>query len=322
MAKSLARIILTEEDQVNCPFYFKTGACRYGDRCTRRHLKPAISQTLLFKGMYENPPIAIAMAEGHRVPDEQIMAVIEQFHNFYSEVFLELAKFGEIEDMQVCDNIGDHLIGNVYVKFASEDNSEKCRDGITGRYYANRLVVPSYSPVTNFREGRCRQYETDSCKSKKKFKIKNFLFPKFFPKKFQISHYFLGGGKCNFMHLKIVPRDLKKALFKEMYKRYPQYKEAKRHRGKEERRARKRHKRRERSRSQDKKKKRKTKTIKKKRRRSSRGSEKRSSTRSESKSAERGGDTSQNIFNMTSEERRALIASWGDKDADGGKNEE
>ena len=30
---------------------------------------------------------------------------------------MELAKFGEIEEVVVADNIGDHMIGNVYVKF-------------------------------------------------------------------------------------------------------------------------------------------------------------------------------------------------------------
>lgn len=25
-------------------------------------------------------------------------------------------KYGEVEEMNVCDNLGDHLVGNVYVK--------------------------------------------------------------------------------------------------------------------------------------------------------------------------------------------------------------
>ena len=31
MAEHLARIFGSEEDRVNCPFYFKMGACRNGD---------------------------------------------------------------------------------------------------------------------------------------------------------------------------------------------------------------------------------------------------------------------------------------------------
>ncbi len=41
----------------------------------------------------------------------------EHFDNFFEDVFIELEdKYGEIEEMNVCDNLGDHLVGNVYVK--------------------------------------------------------------------------------------------------------------------------------------------------------------------------------------------------------------
>ena len=73
---------------------------------------------------------------------------IDHFENFFSEVFLELAQFGEIEEMHVCDNIGDHLIGNTYVKFVSEDDAENVKKNISGRYYAGKLIIPEYSPVT------------------------------------------------------------------------------------------------------------------------------------------------------------------------------
>lgn len=73
---------------------------------------------------------------------------IDHFENFFSEVFLELAQFGEIEEMHVCDNIGDHLIGNTYVKFISEDDAEAVKKNISGRYYAGKLIIPEYSPVT------------------------------------------------------------------------------------------------------------------------------------------------------------------------------
>jgi len=46
---------------------------------------------------------------------------VNHFEEFYEEVFMELAKFGEIEEMVVADNIGDHMIGNVYVKFVAEE---------------------------------------------------------------------------------------------------------------------------------------------------------------------------------------------------------
>ena len=39
---------------MNCPFYLKTGACRYGDRCSRHHPIPSASTTLLIRGMYSH----------------------------------------------------------------------------------------------------------------------------------------------------------------------------------------------------------------------------------------------------------------------------
>ena len=120
MAERLAKLFGTEEDKVNCSFFFKIGACRHGDKCTRLHYKPPLSQTLLIPHMYENPPVALAMAEGAQVPEEQAKECIRHFEDFFEDVFLELANFGEIEDMIVCDNVGDHLVGNVYVKFFNE----------------------------------------------------------------------------------------------------------------------------------------------------------------------------------------------------------
>ena len=44
----------------------------------------------------------------------------EHFDNFFEDVFIELEdKYGEIEEMNVCDNLGDHLVGNVYVKVSA-----------------------------------------------------------------------------------------------------------------------------------------------------------------------------------------------------------
>ncbi|CAF4986920.1 unnamed protein product, partial [Rotaria sp. Silwood1] len=55
MAEYLASIFGTEKDKVNCSFYFKIGACRHGERCSRVHNKPTFSQTILLKNLYLNP---------------------------------------------------------------------------------------------------------------------------------------------------------------------------------------------------------------------------------------------------------------------------
>lgn len=50
--------------QVNCPFFYKIGACRHGDRCSRQHHKPPFSQTILVQNLYQNPVSAIMAAGG------------------------------------------------------------------------------------------------------------------------------------------------------------------------------------------------------------------------------------------------------------------
>ena len=71
---------------------------------------------------------------------------------------------------------------------------------MNGRFYARRVINCEYSPVTDFREAKCRQYNEGHCDR---------------------------GGYCNFMHPKHVSRDIKKELFKWLYEEYPKYKEDK-----------------------------------------------------------------------------------------------
>lgn len=191
-AGHLARIHGTEEDRVNCPFYFKIGACRHGEGCSRKHNKPVFSQTLLIKHIYNNPILAldtitqfqvIAKQKGyHDQPND------EAFEDFYMDVFEELSKYGEIEEMIVCDNIGEHMVGNLYVKFYDEEDAQKCLDGVgQGRYFDGRMIKAEYSPVTDFREARCRQFHDNSCQRK---------------------------GECNFIHTKRIEGSLMRDLFK------------------------------------------------------------------------------------------------------------
>jgi splicing factor U2AF subunit len=53
---------------------------------------------------------------------------------------MELAKFGELEELNVCDNIGEHLIGNVYVKYQLEEDADKAFKGLKGRYYSGKPI--------------------------------------------------------------------------------------------------------------------------------------------------------------------------------------
>ncbi|KIH60460.1 hypothetical protein ANCDUO_09292 [Ancylostoma duodenale] len=49
--------------EVNCSFFFKIGACRHGDKCSRTHIIPTFSQTVLLKNLYHNPVIDMRQAD-------------------------------------------------------------------------------------------------------------------------------------------------------------------------------------------------------------------------------------------------------------------
>jgi len=167
---------------VNCPFYFKIGACRHGERCTRLHNKPTESQTLIIMNMYQTP---YNQYGPNSEPLFDPKAAQSHFDDFYQDLFLELAQIGEIEEIYVCRNLGDHLVGNVYVKFYEEESALKALEAVRGRYYNGKPLVAELSPVTDFREARCRQYDVGECQR---------------------------GGYCNFMHLTEPSRDMNKDL--------------------------------------------------------------------------------------------------------------
>ena len=79
MAEYLASIFGTEKDKVNCSFYFKIGACRHGERCSRIHNKPTFSQTIVLQNLYINPQNSAKSADGSHlanVSDEEMQVSV------------------------------------------------------------------------------------------------------------------------------------------------------------------------------------------------------------------------------------------------------
>merc|ERR1711976_203581 len=72
---------------------------------------------------------------------QQITETMLQKHydEFYEEVFFEIEdKYGEIEEMNVCENLGDHIVGNVYIKFYKEEDAEKACEAVNDRWFAQQ----------------------------------------------------------------------------------------------------------------------------------------------------------------------------------------
>lgn len=75
----------------------------------------------------------------------------------------------------------------MYVKYRNEEDAAGALKAFAGRWYSGQQVAPEYSPVTEFREARCRQFDERGCDR---------------------------GPWCNFMHLKYVQPSLKDELLR------------------------------------------------------------------------------------------------------------
>uniref|UniRef100_A0A8D0W3M0 U2 small nuclear RNA auxiliary factor 1 like 4 n=2 Tax=Sus scrofa TaxID=9823 RepID=A0A8D0W3M0_PIG len=146
-------LCLCTSSRVNCSFYFKIGACRHGDRCSRLHNKPTFSQTIVLLNLYRNPQNTAQTADGSHchVSDVEVQ---EHYDNFF--------------------------------EFRREEDAERAVAELNNRWFNGQAVHAELSPVTDFRESCCRQYEMGECTR---------------------------GGFCNFMHLRPISRNLRRQLY-------------------------------------------------------------------------------------------------------------
>ncbi|KAK4856537.1 hypothetical protein QYF36_018521 [Acer negundo] len=164
----------TEQDKAHCPFHLKTGACRFGQSCSRVHFYPDKSCTLLIKNMYNGPGLAWEQDEGLEYTDDE--EVERSYEEFYEDVHTEFLKFGEIVNFKVCKNGSFHLRGNVYVHYKSLESAVLAYQSANGRYFAGKQINCEFVSLTRWKVAICGEY------MKSRFKT--------------CSH----GTACNFIH--------------------------------------------------------------------------------------------------------------------------
>ncbi|WVZ75007.1 hypothetical protein U9M48_023112 [Paspalum notatum var. saurae] len=144
-----------QEDKAHCPFHLKTGACRFGVRCSRVHFYPDKSSTLLMKNMYNGPGLALEQDEGLEFTDEEIE---QSYEEFYEDVHTEFLKFGELANFKVCRNGSFHLRGNVYVHYKSLDSALLAYSSMNGRFFAGRQITCEFVAVTRWKAAICGEF--------------------------------------------------------------------------------------------------------------------------------------------------------------------
>uniref|UniRef100_S4RUU3 Zinc finger (CCCH type), RNA-binding motif and serine/arginine rich 2 n=1 Tax=Petromyzon marinus TaxID=7757 RepID=S4RUU3_PETMA len=165
----------TERDRAHCPFFLKTGACRFGDRCSRLHVRPSRSATLLLRSMFA--PFGLDQARcddydsdaGLELGDDDLR---RQFRDFYRDALPELRRPGRVRQFKVSCNFEPHLRGNVYVQYETEEEAMQAFQMFNGRWYAGRQINCEFCPVSRWKSAICGLYDRRRCP---KGKSCNFL---------------------------------------------------------------------------------------------------------------------------------------------------
>lgn len=216
-----------------CSFYTKVGACRHYGRCTKRHIDPTVSNTIKISNLYPNPLAKYDFpddedenSEGSEVeeadagvdvdvngnkesasgektvskpsnyePEVQLTEeeIQEKFDLFYKDVFTHISKLGEIKNLVVCENVNNHLNGNVYVQFVRTQEASEASKQLNSEWFNERPVYSTLSPVRDFEEAYCHEYSVGACEH---------------------------GERCNYMHLRYPTPDLEQKMYRSQEKSY------------------------------------------------------------------------------------------------------
>ncbi|KAK6871961.1 DNA replication complex GINS protein PSF2 [Candida tropicalis] len=191
------------ENLVVCSFYTRIGACRHGENCSKKHIRPNSSNTIMLANLYQNPKVKksnntdngseqlipasesgkteVEMAneeepqedkeeksqqqkeveESEDDPTEE--EIQEYFDQFYADVFVHISQMRPIYKLSVCENQNDHLNGNVYVQFFSEEDAGFVNRQLNSEWFNERPVYSELSPVSDFEEAHCRAYDNGGC---------------------------------------------------------------------------------------------------------------------------------------------------------------
>ena len=170
------RAAISEKDSIYCSFYQKTGACMHGETCSRMHLKPSFSRTLLLNNFYQNPLRFIDLLPPG-ILSFNPADIQANFDEFYIDIYEELRTYGPIEDIVIASNLCDHLVGNVLVIYESIEDAVNALTNLRGRYYAGRPIDAQFSPVTSLDTAICRQFKEGNCPHDTKCNFIHPLYP-------------------------------------------------------------------------------------------------------------------------------------------------
>ncbi|XP_039279709.1 U2 small nuclear ribonucleoprotein auxiliary factor 35 kDa subunit-related protein 1 isoform X2 [Nilaparvata lugens] len=156
----------TQPGHPECPFFSKTGACRFRDNCSRNHICPGISNVLLISSFYEHFGMH---TERHHEYDTDVSLEYEDFETysdfkeFFYDILPEFESCGALRQLKVCCNYEPHLRGNVYVEYLNERHALKAYQLFQGRYYAGRQLSVMFVNIPSWKNALCGLFHKQRC---------------------------------------------------------------------------------------------------------------------------------------------------------------
>ncbi|XP_030749000.1 U2 small nuclear ribonucleoprotein auxiliary factor 35 kDa subunit-related protein 2 [Sitophilus oryzae] len=176
-----------------CPFFEKVSACRFFDSCSRNHVRPGISKTILITNFFTD--ISLEAKENEHGSDSSLEFEREDtyahYRDFFFDVVPELEKCGKIRNFYTCCNHESHLRGNVYVEYYTTRDALVSYHKFNGRWYAGRQLNVNFSKINSWKVAICGLFFQRKC-----------------PK----------GNSCNFLHIFNNPKNLYNHQEEERYR--------------------------------------------------------------------------------------------------------
>lgn len=154
---SLKRNFETNPTKEMCPFFKKTGACRFNDTCSRNHQRPGISNILLIPNFYSH--YSLQQTDNEHGNDSTLefetYEVYNHFKEFFYDVVSEMERYGAIKQFKVCCNTESHLRGNVYVEYTNCHSAMKSYKMLQGRWYGGKQLNVEFCKIDSWKNAVC-----------------------------------------------------------------------------------------------------------------------------------------------------------------------
>ncbi|XP_014469221.1 PREDICTED: U2 small nuclear ribonucleoprotein auxiliary factor 35 kDa subunit-related protein 2 isoform X2 [Dinoponera quadriceps] len=155
--EALREVNETQPGKDLCPFFMKTGACRYGDKCSKNHRIVFLSKVILIHGFYSHFSLEKNSAEYDTdvTLEYETSETWQHYREFYEDVISELKTYGRINVVRCCCNTEAHLRGNLYVEYHTEREATRAWKRLNGRWYAGKQLKCEFANLKSWRSAIC-----------------------------------------------------------------------------------------------------------------------------------------------------------------------